>query len=109
MRIDPESGEVQPFAQNAKLGSPASEQMAMGMGLERPFDVKCGPDGAMYIADYGVARINPASEGTPYEFPPETGVIWPVTPTNGASGTPLTGESEALEEILTPEATEEGD
>jgi hypothetical protein len=60
----------------------------------------------MYIVDYGVARINPASEGTPYEFPPETGVIWKVTPTDAASGTPVTGESEALEEILTPEATD---
>ncbi|MDQ3653721.1 MAG: PQQ-dependent sugar dehydrogenase [Chloroflexota bacterium] len=106
VRIDPESGEVQPFARNMKPG-PASLQMAMGMGLERPFDVKFGPDGAMYIVDYSVARINPASEGTPYEFPPETGVIWKVTPTNGASGTPVTDESEALEEILTPEPTDE--
>ena len=105
VRIDPQSGDVVPFAQTAKPG-PASAQMAMGMGLERPFDVKFGPDGAMYIVDYGVARINPASEGTPYAFPPETGIIWKITPTDGATGTPAAVESEALEEILTPEPTE---
>lgn len=106
VHVNPESGEVMPFAQNAMPG-PASAQMAMGMGLERPFDVKFGPDGAMYIVDYGVVRFNPASEGSPYEFPPETGVIWKVTPTDAASGTPATGESEALEEILTPEPTDD--
>ncbi len=111
VRLNPESGEVVPFAQNTKPGA-ASQQMAMGQGLERPFDVKFGPDGAMYVVDYGVARINPASEGPPYEFPPETGVIWKITPTGGSTATPVTGtaaeESEALEEILTPEPTEEG-
>jgi glucose/arabinose dehydrogenase len=109
VRLDPQSGEVVPFAQNAMPGA-ASQQMAMGQGLERPFDVKFGPDGAMYIVDYGVARINPASEGPPYEFPPATGVIWKVTPANASSTTPASAaeESEALEEILTPEPTEEG-
>lgn len=74
------SGRVEPFLQNAKSG-PASEQGAAGMGLERPFYVKFGPDGAMYVVDYGVARINPTSMSTPYEFPPNTGAIWKVTRT----------------------------
>jgi Cu/Zn superoxide dismutase/glucose/arabinose dehydrogenase len=84
VRVDPESGEVEPFVRNAEP-APASAQDAMGMGLERPFDVKFGPDGAMYIVDYGVARINPAraAEGqVPYEFPPNTGVVWRVTQTD---------------------------
>jgi hypothetical protein len=51
------------------------------MGLERPYYVKCGPDGAMYIVDYGVARINPPGPGTPYEFPPNTGIAWKVSRT----------------------------
>jgi hypothetical protein len=66
------------FLRNAKPG-PASAQGAAGMGLERPYDVKFGPDGAMDIVDYGVARINPSSPGTPYEFPPKTGIIWKVS------------------------------
>jgi glucose/arabinose dehydrogenase len=74
-------GAAVPFAHNA-LPGPASAQDAMGKGLERPVDVKFGPDGAMYISDYGVARVNPAriAEGqVPYEFPAETGAIWRVT------------------------------
>jgi len=60
----------------------------------------------MYIVDYGVARINPASEGAPYEFPPSVGVIWKVTPTDGTTGTPA-DESDVLDDVLTPEATED--
>ncbi len=82
--IDPrDPGRVQPFVTNAQPG-PASSQGAALMGIERPFDVKFGPDGAMYIVDYGQAFINLAqiAEGNlPYEFPPETGIIWKVTRT----------------------------
>ncbi len=56
------------------------------MGLERPFYVRFGPDAALYIVGFGVARINPASPGTPYEFPPST-VIWKVTRTSHTSHT----------------------
>ncbi len=87
-RIDPASKRAMPFARNAKLG-PASAQGAPGMGLERPFDVKFGPDGAMYISDYGVARINPArtAEGKPpYEFPVGTGAIWKISRTAAGPG-----------------------
>jgi hypothetical protein len=61
----------------------------------------------MYIVDYGVARINPASEGGPYEFPPATGAIWKITPTDPSASTPAE-ESEALKELPTPEPTKEG-
>jgi len=60
----------------------------LGEQVERPFNVRFGPDGAIYVVDYGVAQINPASELTPYEFPPETGVIWRVTRTDDAAGPP---------------------
>jgi len=76
-RVDPDSGRVVPFVRNARPG-PASAQGAQGQGLERPFDAKFGPDGALYIVDYGIARINPAL-APPYEFPPGTGAIWRVT------------------------------
>ncbi len=80
-RIDPVVGRVEPFVRNIKPG-PASRQGAMGMGIERPFDVKFGPDGAMYIVDYGVARVNGdrrRENQVPYEFPPHTGAVWKVT------------------------------
>lgn len=79
--INPKSKEVQPFIQNIKPG-PASEQDAAEKGLERPFDLRFGPDGAMYIVDYGrmgivLARI--AEGHLPLEFAPRTGAIWRVT------------------------------
>ncbi|MDQ3687288.1 MAG: sugar dehydrogenase, partial [Acidobacteriota bacterium] len=78
-RVDPATGQVVPFVRNQMRG-PASAQGAQGQGVERPYDVKFGPDGAMYIVDYGIARVNPAREGQ-YEFPPFTGAIWKVTRT----------------------------
>ena len=88
-RIDPATRLAVPFAHNAAGApfGPASALGAPGRGLERPFDVKFGPDGAMYISDYGIARINPAkaAEGKPpYEFPVGTGAIWKVTRTGAA-------------------------
>lgn len=86
--IEPATGEAVPFVRNV-LPGPASMQDALGQGIERPFDVKFGPDGAMYIVDYGVAKVNfdRIKQGKfPYEFPPETGAIWKVTPTVAAAG-----------------------
>ncbi len=76
--IDPRTQQVSAFVRNDQPG-PASEQGATDQGLERPFYVKFGPDGALYVVDSGIARINPAKPGTPYEFPPQTGRIWKVT------------------------------
>jgi len=82
VRIDPAGGgTVQPFLRNVEPG-PASAQGAAGQGIERPFDVRFGPDDAMYVVDFGIARVNPAraAEGqVPYEFAPQTGVVWKVT------------------------------
>lgn len=79
VRINPATKQVESFLANRQPG-PASKQGAVGAGLERPFDVQFGPDGAMYIVDYGVVKINPARENRePYEYVPGTGVIWKVT------------------------------
>ena len=81
-RIDP-AGQVVPFVRNRQRG-PASAQGAAGQGIERPYSLRFGPDGSMYIVDYGIARVNPARavQGqVPYEFPPFTGAIWRVSRT----------------------------
>ncbi|MGI8748803.1 MAG: PQQ-dependent sugar dehydrogenase [Deinococcus sp.] len=81
--IDPKTGKMNVFIRNINLG-PASAQGALGKGIERPFDVKFGPDGAMYIVDYGVFKINlqRIAEGRlPFEWPPFTGAIWKVSRT----------------------------
>ncbi len=71
---------VEPFVQNEKLG-PASEQGRLGEGIERPYDVKFGPDGAMYIVDFGSHRVNlqRIAEGHfPVQFEHGTGTVWRV-------------------------------
>ncbi|MBW3634862.1 MAG: sugar dehydrogenase [Armatimonadetes bacterium] len=81
VRIDPATRRLEAFATNLKPG-PASEQGAPGRGIERPFDVKFGPDGAMYIVDFGQHKINMAriADGKlPFEWPPNTGGVWKVT------------------------------
>lgn len=66
--INMETGEVGIFAINEE-GLPAS---ATGKGgFERPIDAVFGPDGTLYIADFGFELDE--------EFIPKTGVIWRVT------------------------------
>ncbi|MEJ7769720.1 MAG: hypothetical protein WKF89_18015 [Chitinophagaceae bacterium] len=79
--IDPARKQVVPFLKNV-VDLPGSEQGKAGKALERPFDVKFGPDGAMYIVDYGQVKINPARTNIgrePYEYIPGTGMIWKLS------------------------------
>ncbi|MDT0275972.1 hypothetical protein [Blastococcus goldschmidtiae] len=62
--VDTETGEITPFVK----GDP----------LARPFDVQFGPDGAMYIVDYGIVNIDMALK-PPYAYQPGAGGIWKVT------------------------------
>lgn len=48
VRVDPGSREVVPFATNPSILS-ASYLGIQGRGLECPYDVKFGPDGAIYV------------------------------------------------------------
>lgn len=75
--VDPNTGALTPFLSNSG-GIPASSQGKTGQGLERPFDVRFGPDGAMYIVDYGVVKID-MSKKPPYDAKTGTGTIWKVT------------------------------
>ncbi len=85
-RVDPENpGQAEAFVQNGQPG-PASRQGAQGQGIERPFDVQFGPDGAMYIVDYGVVDVIPG-QMPPYDQQAGTGIVWKVTPTDTGAGT----------------------
>lgn len=71
---------VEAFVQNEKLG-PGSAQGTHGEGIERPYDVKFGPDGAMYIVDFSSHRVSLqriAQGHFPVEFDRNTGMIWKV-------------------------------
>jgi glucose/arabinose dehydrogenase len=79
--IAPGNTQATPFAANRLPGS-ASAQGAPGEGFERPFDVEFGPDGALYVSDYGVAIVDldkMRAEQPPYTFPPATGAIWKIS------------------------------
>jgi glucose/arabinose dehydrogenase len=81
--VDPESGQVEPFLWNEMPG-PASAHGAQGRGLDHPFEVDFGPDGALYVVDYGVVEIDMSlmQEGKPpYNEIPGTGIIWKITRT----------------------------
>ncbi|MDW5299510.1 MAG: hypothetical protein SA378_05155 [Sedimentibacter sp.] len=71
LRINMEDGSESVFAINRSgLGASFTE----GGGFERPWDVVFGPDGAMYVLDYGISiPMNP-------NFTlPNTGVIWKIS------------------------------
>lgn len=77
------SGEqdIEAFIQNERTG-PGSQQGKLGEGIERPYDVKFGPDGAMYIVDFGSHRVNLnriAKGHFPVEFDRKSGMLWKVT------------------------------
>lgn len=70
LKIDPDTGESSVFVRN-KTGKPAGRSLT---GLNRPIDVKFGPDNCMYIVDFGVFEIN----GQVPNAVPNTGVVWKV-------------------------------
>ena len=81
VKVDIRTGRMSDFIHNKVSGR--SSQHSTG-GLEHPSDVTFGPDGAMYITDWSVAR--PSDEGLKVE--PESGVVWKVTADGGDGGLP---------------------
>ena len=77
VRVNPDTRQLEPFVSN-RLPGPASERGDAGQGLNHPFDVKFGPDEAMYIVDYGAVEIDPTSS-SPYNPLLGTGAVWKVT------------------------------
>ena len=66
-RINMNNGEVSTLAIN-RSGLPASR--TNGGGFERPIDAVFGPDGALYISDFGIYTAEGATK--------QTGVIWRI-------------------------------
>jgi glucose/arabinose dehydrogenase len=81
VKVDVRTGRMSDFIHNKVSGR--SSQHSTG-GLEHPSDVTFGPDGAMYITDWSIAR--PSDEGLKVD--PESGVVWRVTADGGDGGLP---------------------
>ena len=77
VRVDSKTGQLETFVSNMSEGS-ASAQGMEGKGLDRPFTVRFGPDGAMYIVDYGVVTVD-LSKTPPYAYKESSGAIWKIT------------------------------
>lgn len=74
VRVDVETKQVRDFIKNTQ-GLPASRMKDVPDALERPIDVKFGPDGAMYIVDVGQLEIKGGRE----RARPHTGKIFRLT------------------------------
>ncbi len=78
--VDPATGEARPFLRNVRTGADGSSLPASALdlahGLERPVDVRVGPDGHIYVLDFGV--FVPTADGA--KVFPKTGKIFRVEP-----------------------------
>ncbi|HEX2973818.1 MAG TPA: hypothetical protein VHP11_15910, partial [Tepidisphaeraceae bacterium] len=61
VQVNVDGKEVKDFIRNTQAG-PASKYDLGGRALERPVDVKFGPDGALYILDFGRMEMRGSRE-----------------------------------------------
>jgi glucose/arabinose dehydrogenase len=79
-RVNLETGESTPFIENKESVMLASATQGAGDragGLERPLRLAFGPDGALYLVDWGVFESFPPGKNAH----PNTGVVWKITRT----------------------------
>ncbi|MHB0958337.1 MAG: hypothetical protein ACYC0X_17730 [Pirellulaceae bacterium] len=79
-QVDLETGEATDFLVNASrrpatASQPDRPQTGNGGGLERPLQLEWGPDGALYVVDFGIITVKPMG----MKAHPRTGAIWRVT------------------------------
>lgn len=82
VRVDMQSKQVYDFAVN-KMTGPASK--LPHDGFERPSHCQFGPDGALYIVDFGVIHIAPERGGIRQQM--DTGALWRIRRVSSSSGT----------------------
>ncbi len=81
VRVDPDSGHIYDFAVN-RIAGPAS--LLPHKGFERPSHCQFGPDGALYVVDFGKIQIAP--EKGSIRMVEGTGVLWRIRRTSRAHG-----------------------
>ncbi|MFP5371163.1 MAG: PQQ-dependent sugar dehydrogenase [Actinomycetes bacterium] len=80
-RIDMARGRVVDFAVNRIAGGAS---VLPHDGFERPVDCRFGPDGSLYVVDWG--EMVPAPERGGVEIRQRTGVVWRIRRTGGEAG-----------------------
>jgi glucose/arabinose dehydrogenase len=81
VRVNMRTGQVFDFAVN-KLTGPASK--LPHDGFERPSHCQFGPDGALYVVDFGIIHIAPERGGIRQQM--DTGALWRIRRVNGTHG-----------------------
>jgi glucose/arabinose dehydrogenase len=81
VRVMIESGRLVDFAVN-KIAGPASK--LPHEGFERPSHCQFGPDGALYVVDFGIIRIAPERGGI--RMQEQSGTLWRIRRTNEPRG-----------------------
>jgi glucose/arabinose dehydrogenase len=81
VRVDMRHRQVVDFAVN-KIAGPASK--LPHEGFERPSHCAFGPDGALYVVDWGEIEIAPERGGL--RMPRDTGTLWRIRRTEGPAG-----------------------
>jgi len=77
-RVDLDTKQVSDFVQNTKRLPQSMIRHSDADALERPIDAKFGPDGALYIVDYGQMIMKHGQE----RVEPKTGKIFRLGPLN---------------------------
>ncbi|MBW3560739.1 MAG: PQQ-dependent sugar dehydrogenase [Proteobacteria bacterium] len=81
VRVEMKTGRVHDFAVNKIAG--AASQLPHE-GFERPSHCQFGPDGALYVVDYGEVHIAPEVGGI--RMKKQTGTLWRIRRTEGPRG-----------------------
>lgn len=81
LRIDTRARQIVDFAVN-KIAGPASK--LPHAGFERPSHCQFGPDGALYVVDWGQISIAPEAGGI--RMPKGTGTLWRIRRTDAPRG-----------------------
>lgn len=92
MMVDVDRRRTEEFIYNTE-DKPASRLGDGVMALERPIDVKFGPDGALYLLDYGQMRMKEGQE----DVAPGTGRIYRLTEVPEEAPPPPAGEDSSPE------------